>query len=329
MKKINIALCIIHRPTHFHIVQNALNNFDIKKIVYITDNKSCLMYLKLLKINNVLFFSLPTFSKIITNPLLIIFYTVLFFIFRFLLNIFNNFISVFLTHDYNSLSVLFASKDNYYFIQDGLGLESSINNYNSVAYKKSKICFLSPNLYYGKYAKEIWLRTSSKLKNKKFFKTSKIHFYDEKSLFNKKVLSSNKLEKNLKYPPKNSIIFLGCNLEIDQSNLLIKFYKKISKLSGKRNFYYKPHPSGDDTANISSLSKKLIPHYIPIELFDISEKNYIFISLYSSSSFIYNQHLILLNYESMYDDRVMISKAEFDDKLNQFLITNHHILNLN
>lgn len=329
MNKINIALCIIHRPTHFHLVQNALDNFKIKKIVYITDNKSCLMYLKLLKIKNVLFFRLPTFSKIITNPLFILFYTILFFIFRFLLNIFNNFISVFLTHDYNSLSVPFASQNNYYFIQDGLGLESSINNYNSVAYKKSRICFLSPNLYYGKNAKEIWLRKTSKFKNKKFFKTSNIHFYDEKLLFNNKVLISNKLEKNLKSPPKESIIFLGCNLEKDQTNLLIKFYKKIASSTGKRNLYYKPHPSGIDTARISSLSKNIIPHYIPIELFDFSEKNYIFISLYSSSSFIYNKHLVLLDYESVYDDRVMISSTEFDNKLNDFLNAHHSIFNLN
>ncbi len=329
MKKINIALCIIHRPTHYHIVQNALKNFYIKKIIYITDSKSCLMYLKLLKIKDVLFFRLPIFSKIITNPLLILFYTLLFFIFRFLLNIFNNFISIFLTHDYNSLSVLFAAKDKYYFIQDGLGLESSINNFNSVAYKKSKIFFLSPNLYYGKNAKEIWLRSTSKFKNQKFFKTSNIHFYDEKLLFNNKVLISNKLEKNLVPPPKYSIIFLGCNLEKDQTNLLIKFFKKILNLTGKRNLYYKPHPSGDDTAKISSLSKHIIPHYIPVELFDFRDRNYIFISLYSSSSFNYNQHLILLDSESVYDDRVMISSAEFENKLNEFLNAHYSILNLN
>lgn len=318
MSKAFFSICIVHRPSHFHLTEFVLKKISLKLgKIYITDDKNCYKYLKLLKLN-ALFFPLAPQKKIISNPVFLLIYICLFAFTRALLLVINDRINIFLCHDYNPLSLLFAAKNQYNFIQDGLGLENSVNNKNSNAYRNSKIPFFSPSKYYGRHAKSLWLRKSCNFNNKNFFIKSRINFYDEKLIFNDFNLNSFSIKSNLIYPPKSSLILIGNKVQ-DDFNFI--FFNELKRFNKTRNLYFKPHPHGD-FSKLISLNKNVIPSFIPIELFDIKDADYLFISIYSSTNMINNLHLRFLDYDSLVDDQIILSKEEFASKLVSFLQRN-------
>ena len=307
------SLAIVHRPTHVCYVNHVFRLGNERcRCLYVTDNLNCARFLDSLGLS---YFrvSLPSLAVLRSSRLLFL-YVFAIPIIRFLLSRFLKSKSIYLTHDYNTLSLMFASAGAYSFVQDGIGLISSLNNKNSIAHRSSIVQFMSPSLYYGRSASAVWLMTHCAADLAKYYRKTDIKQFSPDCAFSE---IRQLFDECLPLIPAGSVVFLGQHLE--PKSFERKFFMELKVIFNCR-LYYKPHPSLKCKSTMPIADAQLLDSHLPIELWDNPSSDIQLFSLFSSTNTRHIVHHRLLSQVHFVDDRIVLDQHSYDAMLYEFVL---------